>query len=120
MGTGDSVYGSDSRFRRFLQQRRVAYVPGVTSGYTILPYTGGALAEELPRNAWKRRSAGQGRKGPRRYEWALHLMYLDENGLGHWLLVRRQIGAWRERAYYRVFAPAQTTQEQMVAVAGTR
>jgi SRSO17 transposase len=34
--------------------------------------------------------------------------------------VRRQIQAPYARAYYRVFAPADTTLEQMVAVAGTR
>jgi len=118
--TGDSVYGSDRGFRRFLQQRGLAYVLGITSGYTVRPYTVGTLADSLPRNAWKRRSAGDGRKGPRRYEWALHRMYGDEAGWGHWLLMRRQIEAWRERAYYRVFAPADTTLEQMVAVAGKR
>jgi SRSO17 transposase len=118
--TGDSVYGSDSHFRRFLQGRGLAYVLGVTSDYTVRPYTVGALADTLPPKAWKRRSAGHGSKGPRRYEWALHRMYLDETGWGHWLLMRRQIGARQERAYYRVFAPAETTLEQMVAVAGKR
>ncbi len=47
-------------------------------------------------------------------------MYRDENGWGHWVLIRRQIGAWRERAYYRVFAPARTTLDEMVAVVGKR
>jgi SRSO17 transposase len=117
---GDSVYGSDSQFRRFLQERSIAYVLGVTSDYTVRPYTVGGLADALPRNAWKRRSAGNGSKGPRRYEWALHWMYLDETGWGHWLLLRRPIGARHERAYYRVFAPANTPLEQMVAVAGKR
>ena len=118
--TGDAVYGSDSHFRRFLQSRGMAYVLGVTSGYTVRPYTVGSLADTLPPKAWKRRSAGEGRKGPRRYEWARHRMYWDETGWGHWLLIRRQIGARYERAYYRVFAPADTTLEEMVAVAGKR
>ena len=118
--TSDSVYGSDSHFRRFLQERGISYVLGVTSDYAVRPYTVGSLADRLPRKAWKRRSAGAGRKGPRRYEWARHRMYRDENGWGHWLLIRRQIGARHERAYYRVFAPARTTLEEMVAVAGKR
>jgi SRSO17 transposase len=118
--TADSVYGSDSHFRRFLQGRGISYVLGVTSDYTVRPYTVGSLADTLPRKAWKRRSAGAGRKGPRRYEWARHRMYRDENGWGHWVLIRRQIGARHERAYYRVFAPARTTLEEMVAVAGKR
>ena len=36
------------------------------------------------------------------------------------MLMRRPIGARYERAYYRVFAPANTTLEEMVAVAGKR
>ena len=84
------------------------------------PYTVSGLADTLPPSSWKRRSAGAGRKGPRRYEWALHRMYWDETGWGHWLLMRRPIGARYERAYYRVFAPADTTLEEMVAVAGKR
>jgi SRSO17 transposase len=118
--TGDAVYGSDSHFRRFLQSRGIAYVLGVTSDYTVRPYTVGGLADTLPPKAWKRRSAGAGRKGPRRYEWALHRMYWDETGWGHWLLIRRQLGTRSERAYYRVFAPADTTLEEMAAVAGKR
>jgi SRSO17 transposase len=118
--TGDAVYGSDSQFRRFLQERQIAYVLGITSGYTVRPGTVGSLADQLPPKAWKRRSAGAGRKGPRRYEWARHRMYVDETGWEHWLLIRRRIGARSERAYYRVFAPADTTLEAMVAVAGKR
>jgi len=62
--TGDSVYGSDRGFRRFLQQRSIAYVLGITSSYTVRPYTVGTLADSLPPSAWKRRRAGEGRKGP--------------------------------------------------------
>jgi SRSO17 transposase len=118
--TADSVYGSDSHFRHFLQERRIAYVLGITSDYPVRPYTARTLAQALARNAWKRRSAGDGRKGPRRYEWARYRMYRDENGWGHWVLIRRRIGARHERAYYRVFAPARTTLEEMVAVVGKR
>jgi SRSO17 transposase len=118
--TADSVYGSDSHFRRFLQGRGISYVLGVTSDHPVRPYTAASLAQALPRKAWKRRSAGAGRKGPRRYEWARRRMYRDENGWGHWVLIRRRIGARRERAYYRVFAPARTTLEEMIAVVGKR
>lgn len=116
----DAVYGSDSQFRHFLESQQRAYVLGITSNYTLRPYTAGTLADRLPKKAWRRRSAGAGSKGPRRYDWALHRIYLDERGWGHWLLVRRQIRAPHGRAYYRVFAPADTTLEQMVAVAGKR
>jgi SRSO17 transposase len=118
--TGDSVYGSDSQLRHFLESRQLAYVLGVTSDYPLRPYTAGSWADTLPKQAWKRRSAGAGSKGPRRYDWALRRLYLDHTGWGHWLLVRRQIKLPHKRAYYRVFAPADTTLEQMIAVAGQR
>jgi hypothetical protein len=98
----------------------MAYVLGVTSDDTLRPYTAGSLADTLPKKAWKRRSAGGGSQGPRWYEWALHRLCRDEIGWGHWLLIRRAIQAPRERAYDRVFAPAGTTLEEMVAVAGKR
>ena len=118
--TGDSVYGSDRQLRHFLESRHVAYVLGVTSNYPLRPYTAGAFAARLPKKAWQRRSAGAGSKGPRYYDWALHRLYIDDTGWGHWLLVRRRLKPPHKRAYYRVFAPAGTTLEQMVAVAGQR
>ena len=63
--TGDSVYGGDSHFRRFLERRAIAYVLAVTSDYTVRPYTAGTLADTLPQRAWKRSSAGDGSQGPR-------------------------------------------------------
>jgi SRSO17 transposase len=50
----------------------------------------------------------------------LRRIYLDDTGWGHWLLVRRQLKPPHQRAYYRVFAPADTTLEEMIAVAGKR
>ena len=118
--TGDSVYGSDSHFRHFLESRHMAYVLGVTSDYPRRPYTADSWAETLPKQAWQRRRAGAGSKGPRRYDWAWRRIYLDDTGWGHWLLVRRQLKPPHQRAYYRVFAPADTTLEEMIAVAGKR
>jgi SRSO17 transposase len=66
--TGDSVCGSDSHFRHFLESRHMAYVLGVTSDYPLRPYTADSWAETLPKQAWQRRSAGAGSKGPRRYD----------------------------------------------------
>jgi SRSO17 transposase len=47
--TGDAVYGSDSHFRHFLESRQRAYVLGITSNYTLRPYTAGTLADRLPK-----------------------------------------------------------------------
>jgi SRSO17 transposase len=118
--TGDSVYGSDRQLRHFLESRQLAYVLGVTSNYPRRPYTAGSWADALPQKAWQRRSAGAGSTGPRSYDWARRRLYLDDRGWGHWLLVRRRLKPPHQRAYYRVFAPADTTLAQMVAIAGQR
>ena len=68
-----------------------------------------------------RRSAGDGAKGPRVYDWArVEIRPLKEPGKGYWLLVRRSIAKPGELAYYVCFGPESTTLEEPVRVAGTR
>ena len=121
---GDTVYGGDE-LRRWLegQGRRYALAVPCTHGV----WTAGeqveaqALAEALPADAWARVSAGEGAEGPRWYDWAcLALPYEAAPGWAHWLLVRRSVSRPAERAYYRVYAPADTAPAAMVAVAGRR
>jgi len=50
----------------------------------------------------------------------LALPYEAAPGWAHWLLVRRSVSDPRERAYYRVHAPAETVPAAMVTAAGTR
>ena len=70
---------------------------------------------------WVRRSAGDGAKGPRVYDWAwVEIRPLKEPGKGYWLLVRRSIAKPGELAYYVCFGPESTTLEELVRVAGTR
>jgi len=121
---GDAVYGREG-VRRWLEARQRAYVLAVASDHGV--WTAGAqvealaLAETLPADAWHRWSAGAGSQGPRWYDWAcLALPYEAAPGWAHWLLVRRSISDPRERAYYRVYAPADTDPAAMVAAAGTR
>jgi SRSO17 transposase len=118
--TGDSVYGSDRALQRFLEAHYRAYVLGVTSGYTVRPYTAGGLAASLPKKAWKRISAGAGSKGPRWYEWALYPLGPNRDEWGRLLLMRRRVDAHEDRAYFCVSAPIATTLKEMVAVAGKR
>ena len=60
-------------------------------------------------------------KGPRVYDWAtVDIRPLREPDQGHWLLVRRSIAKPGELAYYVCFAPAGTSLEELVKVAGTR
>ncbi|MDQ5854481.1 MAG: IS701 family transposase [Chloroflexota bacterium] len=128
--TGDSVYGSASQLRRDLTVRRVPYVLGVTSQHGVLvwhnavpyPIQVGELVATVGPEVWQRLSAGDGAKGPRVYDWAWGVIRESavQEGWMEWWLARRSLSDPTELAYYLVCAPAETTLQQLVAVAGTR
>lgn len=123
--TADEAYGLDSKFRTWLQQQRIGYVLAVPRNQRI-PTTAGnwrpdLLATAAPLEAWKRRSCGDGAKGPRLYDWAAAtLPDTDVDGYHQWLLIRRSITNPDDRAYYLCFGPAGTDDETLIRVAGTR
>ena len=79
------------------------------------------LASGVAESGWVRRSAGNGAKGPRIYDWAaVEIRPLREPGKGHWLLARRSVAKPGELAYYFCFGPAGTGLEELARVAGTR
>ncbi|MDR7302769.1 SRSO17 transposase [Haloactinomyces albus] len=85
------------------------------------------LVARAPEQAWKRRSAGDGAKGRRLYDWAVAELPVDDDttpaGWQRWLLVRRQITSEDtepEPACSLCFAPAGTTDDELVSVAGAR
>ncbi len=125
--TADEAYGQDSKFRLGLQQRRIGYVLAVPCNQKI-PTEGGtaradALAAHAPIAAWKRRSAGDGVKGPRLYDWALASLPdtgTADHGYTRWLLIRRSITNPTELAYYLCYGPQATTDDHLIRVAGTR
>jgi SRSO17 transposase len=125
--TADEAYGQDSKFRLWLQEHHLAYVLAVPCNQKIPTEGGAARAETLaghaPAAAWKRRSCGDGAKGPRLYDWAL--AELPDTGTaqhGHtrWLLIRRSITNPTELAYYLCHGPTGTSDEELIRVAGTR
>ncbi len=127
--TGDEVYGNDGQFRRWLEAERQAYVLAVARSHPLWATREGAprqvraddLVADLPAEAWHRLAVGAGSKGPRVYDWACgRLPYETAAGWAQWLLVRRSVSAPDELAFYRVFAPADTSLEEMARVAGTR
>ena len=62
------------------------------------------LAALVDASHWQRRSAGDGAKGPRVYDWArVELRPLKEPGKGYWLLARRSVTKPGELAYYVCF-----------------
>jgi SRSO17 transposase len=128
--TGDSIYGSDGRLRRWLARRRQPFVLGVRSSERVWligadgsrrQRTVAQAAAEVTPGAWQRHSAGDGTKGPRWYDWAwLPIAGVRQDDWTHWLLVRRSLSDPAEVAFYLVGGPASVTCAQTVRVAGQR
>ncbi|MFI1996271.1 IS701 family transposase [Actinoplanes sp. NPDC020271] len=125
--TADEAYGGDSKFRIALQRRRVGYVVAVACRQKIPTEPGSARADTLtaaaPVLAWKRRSCGPGAKGERLYDWAAATLPdtgTADHGYQRWLLVRRSIVKPAELAYYLCYGPADTTDEHLIKIAGSR
>jgi SRSO17 transposase len=125
--TADEAYGKDSKFRLWLQQQQMAYVLAIPCDQKIPTENGSSRADHLaahaPAQAWKRRSCGDGAKGPRLYDWAVASLPdtgTADHGFTRWLLIRRSITNPAELAYYLCYGPETTTDEQLIRVAGTR
>jgi SRSO17 transposase len=128
--TADEIYGSDSRFREFLQRQRLNYVVAI-SCQTHLYYQGLRTRVDehvtaFGRRMWKRLSCGAGTKGERIYEWAIiswPVPVADGSSSPSFtksLLVRRSLKAPEEKAYYYTYAPNGTPLKKLVEIAGVR
>jgi SRSO17 transposase len=131
--SGDEVYGGSGPLCRWLEQRRQPYVLALASNDGVdLPWQRTHYhlpVEEIARHAvtseqWQRRSAGDGAKGPRLFDWALvRLLPPPQPGFEQALLIRRPLETPddpKKLAYYLTFAPSGTLLETLVAVAGRR
>jgi SRSO17 transposase len=129
--TADTIYGGDRRLRRRWEAQGQPFVLAVPCNAPLWwqgprYVRADQIAGALPQEAWRRRSAGDGAKGPRVYEWAWTPLWRfqplpADHGWGHGLLVRRSRSDPTEMAYYVVFAPRDATGlEDVVRVAGTR
>jgi SRSO17 transposase len=130
--TADEAYGKDHQFRAWLETRRIGYVVAVAVNQAVPGSAGTSradvLAADAPPQAWKRRSCGDGAKGPRLYDWAAATVPDDDGtappGWTRYLLVRRSLTRSAkdelELAYYLCCAPAGTTDEDLIRVAGSR
>jgi SRSO17 transposase len=123
--TGDTVYGHDGRFRRFLEENGQPYLLAVPANQPLFDgefrSTVQVIADELPGTAWERASAGDGSKGPREYDWAVRAFGpVDERGWQLWLVVRRHRDRPDERAYFFARGPADTRPRALIRVAGAR
>jgi SRSO17 transposase len=123
--TGDEVYGNAGKLRTSLEERDVGYVLAVACDHHVSTVAGShradALAARLPKRAWHRRSAGQGAKGHRFYDWARITLTApaDASPGWRWLLVRRNRRTG-ELAFYRCYSPKRVTLTALVCVAGVR
>jgi SRSO17 transposase len=121
----DEVYGHDSKLRRFLEGRQMAYVLAVASDQRLwqsdfMQHRVDAIALSLPASGWKRLSASQGSKGERLYDWVL-MELSKQDGWTRVLLVQRSIEEKPQCAYYLCCAPSgKDTIEALVRVAGQR
>lgn len=123
--TGDNVYGGDRRLRLWLEERQQWFVLGVAKDEPLWSGFEQRRADErvaaLSEEDWHALSCGEGAKGPRFYDWAL--LPLPRVGQDvqqfHALLARRSLEDG-ELAYFVVFAPADTSLQTLVKVAGQR
>src|SRR5580693_600943 len=129
--TADEAYGRDGKFRDWLEQRRIGYVVAVAANQAVRGDAGASRADVLaahaPDQAWKRRSCGNGSKGPRVFDWAAATMPEgggEPPGWSRYLLVRRSptrnAKGDLELACYLCCAPAGTPDEELIRVAGSR
>jgi SRSO17 transposase len=118
--TGDSVYGSDHRIRRFCEEAKRGYVLTVTRKQRLGLRPVRAWIADLPAGAWQRLSAGDGAKGPRVSDWACLPYGGGAEGFQCALLVRRSLAEPQEPTYFLTHAPQGTPLADLVRIAGTR
>ena len=131
----DRVYGTGD-IETMLRKAGKGYVLGVAANHVVRSWgkpqlIGGhasKIAQNLPKRAWRRLSAGEGSKGPRLHDWAyLELADLDAGGYnsalaGEWtrgLLIRRNI-ADGDLAFFSTWCPKDTPMKKLVSVEGHR
>ena len=131
----DSVYGTGD-IETILRKAGKGYVLGVAANHVFRSWgkkelVGGPaskIAQNLPKSAWRRLSAGEGTKGPRLHDWAyLELADLDASEYnsalaGKWtrgLLIRRNIAAG-DLAFFSTWCPKHTPMKKLVSVEGHR
>ncbi len=134
--TADSVYGV-GEVEGALRRAGKGSVLGVTANHAFWSWgqqeavsgTAEAIATALPASAYRRLSAGEGRKGPRLYDWAYReLADLDAAQAGDpgshglWtrgLLIRRSL-ADQSLSVFTTWCPKGTALEVLVGVDGRR
>jgi len=124
--TADSVYGDVKYLRVWLEARPIGYVLAVSGKDTVVGADWhqrriSTYLADPPTDGWQRLSAGDGAKGPRRYDRVrLPLIAPLVAGWERWVLLRRSVADPTEITAYACFAPVGTTLAGLVRVAGLR
>jgi SRSO17 transposase len=133
--SADSVYGA-GELETALRKAGKGYVLGVAANHLFHSWgkkqmvrgSAAKIAQNLPKSAWRRLSAGDGTKGARLHDWAyLELADLDASEYnstltGKWtrgLLIRRNI-ADGDLAFFSTWCPKNTPMKKLVSVEGHR
>ena len=128
--TADSIYGGDFSLRKDLTERAQPYVVAVTSTQALWVWDNGVphqqpirdVVARVASDAWVQWSAGDGAKGPRVYDWTWGVVRASafQAGWLEWWIARRSLSDPSDLTYYLAWAPADTTLQTVVQVAGTR
>ncbi len=78
------------------------------------------LAATVNADDWVRLAAGNGAKGPRRYDWARLPLRSWQTPGERWLLLRRSVANPKDIAYHVAYVPHGCPLQDMVRVAGSR
>jgi SRSO17 transposase len=132
----DSGYGRDPLLRAFCHERALSYVMAVPVDLPLVGVRGEALRPDTAvtgKLAFERRSAGNGTKGQRLYDWGAHTVTVKDqppaDGYTHTLLVRRAKTPKTSKKnpdgrydieYFLVHAPTGTPITAMIGAAGLR
>ena len=131
----DSVYGT-GELETTLRKAGKGYVLGVAANHMFHSWgkkqmvhgSAATIAQNPPKSAWRRLSAGAGTKGARLHDWAyVELADLDAGQYnstltGKWtrgLLIRRNI-ADGDLAFFSTWCPRDTPMKKLVSVEGHR
>jgi SRSO17 transposase len=134
----DAGYGRDPVLRDCCHGRSVPFVMAVPVDLPLIGAAGQASRPDTAlaragRIGWERRSAGDGAKGGRYFDWAAVAVTVKDqtptDGFGHTLLIRRSKdkkitkkhpdGVY-EIEYFLVHAPTRTPIPEMITAAGLR
>ena len=121
----DALYGSSYEFRKYLLDKKQAYVVAVSRQQHISmnfqQIRVDAAIENFPPKAWSKITAGTGAKGERWYEWSFtKLCWTASEGMSQYLRARRNIKKPEDISYYFCHAPDEVSLNELARAAGQR